>query len=282
MKTRLITAAIWMAFGYLVLYFSEMNSIVLGTAIAIFCGVICSDFLCAKGLQKKLKLFIPCVAFAVIIPGTIYLPGVYMTPLMYIPIYVFVLFVCMFAVFFHTTISVEDMLFSFFGVLLIAVSFGVYNIRSCADNKFTSFWAILIMGIPWLSDSAAYFAGSAFGKHKLCPNISPKKTVEGAIGGVIVATTGPLLVGYVFSLIYGNVYINYAILPVIGFINSLISIGGDLLFSIVKRYCGIKDYGNLMPGHGGLLDRFDSVILCSTSVLIFSQYFTIIAEQVAA
>ena len=94
---------------------------------------------------------------------------------------------------------------------------------------------------------------------------------------MLCATISPLVFGLVFQLIYGNVAINYAILPVIGIVNALISILGDLLFSVIKRGCGIKDYGSIMPGHGGLLDRFDSVILCVPVVYILSRYVTIIA-----
>ena len=171
----------------------------------------------------------------------------------------------------------SDILFACAGVYMLSMSMGLFAICASSENRFAAFWVVLIVGIPWIADSGAYFIGSAIGKHKLSPVISPKKTVEGAVGGVICATVVPLLFGLVFQLIYGNVTINYAILPVIGFINALISILGDLLFSVIKRGCDIKDYGTIMPGHGGLLDRFDSVILCVPVVYYMSHFVTIIA-----
>ena len=141
------------------------------------------------------------------------------------------------------------------------------------DPKHAAFWIVICLGIPWLADSAAYFAGSYFGKHKLCPEISPHKTVEGAVAGIIVGTLSALLIGLIFKLIYGDVTIYYGVLVLIGFVNSIVSIFGDLIFSVMKRSCHIKDFGSIMPGHGGLLDRFDSVLFCIPVVYIFSQFF---------
>ncbi len=114
--------------------------------------------------------------------------------------------------------------------------------------------------IAWVCDTSAYFVGRSFGKHKLVPKLSPKKTIEGAIGGIL----GSVLVGVLFGYI---LYVNethdiriIAILVVITFVGSIIAQLGDLLASGIKRDHNIKDYGNLIPGHGGIMDRFDSVI----------------------
>ena len=116
-------------------------------------------------------------------------------------------------------------------------------------------WLIFI--IAFGTDIFAYFTGMLLGKHKLCPNLSPKKTVEGAIGGILGAV--------VFSVIFGVFYLSngrpvsfgFILMAVIG---SVVSQLGDLTASAFKRKMGIKDYGNLIPGHGGILDRFDSVL----------------------
>ena len=99
----------------------------------------------------------------------------------------------------------------------------------------------------------------AFGKHKLAPVVSPKKTVEGAIGGVVGATLLMLLVVYLFNR-FANLEIDYAAAALMGAIGAVIGQVGDLSFSIIKRQTGIKDYSHIFPGHGGVLDRFDSVI----------------------
>ncbi len=120
--------------------------------------------------------------------------------------------------------------------------------------------------IAWVCDTCAYFAGRALGKHKLVPILSPKKTVEGAIGGVIGAVAVGAIFGY---LLYRNETHDVSViivLIVITFVGSIISQLGDLLASGIKRDHNIKDYGNIIPGHGGIMDRFDSVIFVTPCI----------------
>lgn len=112
--------------------------------------------------------------------------------------------------------------------------------------------------LAFLSDTGAYFAGMAFGSHKLAPVISPKKTVEGVLGGVIAAILGMILYGLVLQFVF-KFQVNFLFAVLYGILGSGISVFGDLSFSVMKRQTGIKDYGNLIPGHGGVLDRFDSM-----------------------
>lgn len=114
--------------------------------------------------------------------------------------------------------------------------------------------------IAMLSDTGAYFAGRAFGSRKLAPAVSPNKTWEGVVGGVISAVLGMLL----YTLILGVVFqfqVNYLYAVVYGILGSAIGVFGDLCLSVIKRQTGIKDYGKLIPGHGGVLDRFDSMMM---------------------
>ena len=114
--------------------------------------------------------------------------------------------------------------------------------------------------VACINDTGAYFAGMLFGRHKLAPVISPKKTVEGAVGGVLSV----MIVMLLYTLILGfgfDFYVNYAFALVYGLFGALVGIFGDLCFSVIKRQTGIKDYGNLIPGHGGVLDRMDSMVL---------------------
>lgn len=117
--------------------------------------------------------------------------------------------------------------------------------------------------VAFASDAGAYFAGRYFGRHKLAPVVSPHKTVEGAIGGVICAIAAMILYSLILSLPIEalNFNVNYLYAVIYGLLGSLAGIMGDLCFSIIKRQTGIKDYGNLIPGHGGVLDRFDSMML---------------------
>ena len=137
------------------------------------------------------------------------------------------------------------------------------------------FFILLILCFAWGGDTCAYFAGRAFGKHKLCPVVSPKKTVEGAIGGVL----GTMVFGVAATLIYSiaadrmeaftrsNIGVSmYVVIALLACVAAVLGIYGDLFASVVKRQCGIKDYGTIFPGHGGILDRFDSVMLIAPFV----------------
>jgi phosphatidate cytidylyltransferase len=114
----------------------------------------------------------------------------------------------------------------------------------------------------------AYVVGSLIGKHKLIPEISPKKTVEGAIGGVVGAIIAFLLFGLILDLAVEGMEVRYLVLAIYAAILAVVSQLGDLIASLIKREHGVKDYGNLLPGHGGIMDRFDSILAVSTILLI--------------
>ena len=124
----------------------------------------------------------------------------------------------------------------------------------------------------WVSDTGAWFFGRLFGKHKLIPEVSPKKTVEGAVGGVLSAALAFVLYGFIIHRIDASLSPNYLILAVSGVICAIVSQFGDLIASLVKRHYGIKDYGNVFPGHGGVMDRFDSVLLVSPVLYLLITY----------
>ena len=122
------------------------------------------------------------------------------------------------------------------------------------------YFILIPFAMAFLSDTGAYFAGLNFGKHKLAPTISPKKTVEGVIGGVLCAIIGMLIYCFVLQIGF-KMHVNYLAAILYGALGAAAGVFGDLCFSVVKRQVGIKDYGNLIPGHGGILDRFDSMMV---------------------
>lgn len=123
-----------------------------------------------------------------------------------------------------------------------------------------------------ITDIFAYLVGRKWGKHKLCPVISPKKTVEGSIGGILATVVVLLLMGSILERTI-PIQVNYPMLTVYAVISSIIGQFGDLSMSAVKRCLGVKDFGNLFPGHGGVLDRFDSLLFIAPFTLLFCRYF---------
>lgn len=126
----------------------------------------------------------------------------------------------------------------------------------------------------FMSDTGAYFMGRALGKHKLCPHVSPNKTVEGSIGGFIGSVVGMIIYHLVVKATV-SLDLGWAMIIVLGLVGSLLGQIGDLSFSVIKREFGIKDYGAIFPGHGGVLDRFDSVLFVSPA------YYLIITAVLA-
>ncbi len=122
------------------------------------------------------------------------------------------------------------------------------------------YYIIVPFLMAFLPDTGAYFAGRAFGRHKLAPVISPKKTIEGVIGGAVSSVLGMMLYCLIVSIFCG-MQVNYYAAVLFGIASAAGSVFGDLCFSVIKRQTGIKDYGNLIPGHGGILDRFDSMMV---------------------
>ena len=164
----------------------------------------------------------------------------------------------------------EQITMVFFGVVYVGIMLSfIYQTRMLEEGK----WLVWLIFVgSWISDTFAYCTGMLIGKHKLSPKVSPKKSIEGSIGGIL----GAALVGAIYALaiknkieVISNPVLAFA---VIGGASSVISQLGDLAASAIKRNKDIKDYGNLIPGHGGILDRFDSVIFTAPIVFYLSSY----------
>ena len=161
----------------------------------------------------------------------------------------------------HKEIKFSSLCVAFFSGLIYPFLMGaLVRLRGMEEGVY---YILVAFIISMVADSGAYFAGRAFGKHKLAPVISPKKTVEGAIGGVILNILGMILYTFILNKCFGFTQVNYFYAAIYGFVGAFGSMLGDLTFSVAKRQVGIKDYGNLFPGHGGILDRFDSTMICA-------------------
>ena len=178
-------------------------------------------------------------------------------------LFLFMLFVV--AVFSKGKKDVMNMAFVY--VVVSFITNGYASIVLLRDYQFGEYIYMLVFICPWMTDIFAYFTGYFFGKHKLIPDVSPKKTIEGAIGGIVFSTLILVGYGYVMSTFVEELNANYLAFICVGIVLSIVSQCGDLIFSLIKRKYGVKDYGNLLPGHGGMLDRCDSVIASAPIVL---------------
>lgn len=157
------------------------------------------------------------------------------------------------------TRKLEDALVTITGIFYVI--YFSYHVELIVDENSRFIWLVFLTAFG--TDIMAYFSGYAFGKHKLCPKISPKKTIEGSIGG----TLGSVLFCGLFGYFFLPEFITHCM--IIGALGGVVSQFGDLTASIFKRKMGIKDYGNLIPGHGGIMDRFDSVLFTAPMVYYY-------------
>lgn len=158
-----------------------------------------------------------------------------------------------------------DAAITLIGFLYVGILFSFIPLVNIKSSGQFLVWLIFIGS--WVCDTAAYYSGKYLGKRKLCPEVSPKKTIEGSIGGLLGSTIGCGIFGLIVSSYVQEVQLIHFFL--IGALCGIMGQFGDLVASSVKRYVGIKDYSNLIPGHGGILDRFDSILFNSAVVFYY-------------
>ena len=164
----------------------------------------------------------------------------------------------------------EQILAAFFGVFYVAVMLSfIYQTRMLPGGAYTV-WLVFLCS--WGCDTCAYCVGMLIGKHKMTPKLSPKKSWEGAVGGVVGAALLGMIYGFVFQNAMGTTTKEILLIALICAIGAVISMVGDLTASAIKRNYDIKDYGKLIPGHGGILDRFDSVIFTAPIIFYLAFY----------
>ena len=173
-------------------------------------------------------------------------------------------------VFTYPKYHTEQLLAAFFGVFYVAVMLSyIYQTRMLALGAYVV-WLVFLCS--WGCDTCAYCVGVLIGKHKMAPVLSPKKSVEGAVGGVVGAALLTVIYTMIFKNAMGITQTEVWILAGISAVGALISMVGDLTASAIKRNYEIKDYGKLIPGHGGILDRFDSVIFTAPIIYFLAVY----------
>ena len=185
-------------------------------------------------------------------------------------------FVYIFLIFCFTMLSMGEIKFLQAAELIAWTLYIMLGIMSIALLRRQGQAGVYLYGLvfigAWMTDTGAYFVGVLFGKHKLIPKVSPKKTVEGAFGGILGCVVGFVLYGFIIQVV-SQVQVNYVAITILAIIISVVSQFGDLVASYIKREREIKDFGFIFPGHGGVLDRFDSIIAVAPTIY-FITYFT--------
>ena len=278
MKTRIITALVGLAILFPVLYFSNtwLFPIMFGIAAAISGWEMVS----AVGYGKKHYITIPtalfCFAvtvsarvrdiFPALLPDSI--PRSFAIVALTAVYLFYLLSVCVFA---YSKLSARKVLTAFSLSFFSAFAFYCFVLV----QSFAPYDYLLIIIAAWFGDTFAIFGGKFFGKKKLAPKLSPKKTVAGAMCGVIGAVVGFLIYNLIVTFCFGS-DVNHLLRLALAIPASLIAQLGDLVASAIKRDCGVKDFGKLLPGHGGITDRFDSVMFLSIATFLFislAKYF---------
>lgn len=256
MKMRLLAAVVLIPVLLVILFVAP--PVVLAVAAGLVCAIASWELLTGTGLVKHIRLNVYTSCFAFCIPLWCYFGMQESVALIATFIYSVLLFG-------EILLSKGKLPFEKVAVCYVGAMVIPYLLSSLVRIMGDGSGRILI-AIPFvlafLADSGAYFIGCAWGKHKLAPVISPKKSVEGLFGGIAFAVAGMLLYCLIVASFF-DAEVNYLYAFTYGVIGALCGTFGDLCFSAIKRQTGIKDYGKLIPGHGGMLDRLDSVIFVS-------------------
>lgn len=178
------------------------------------------------------------------------------------------------AVFKHNEVKFNTICTALFSALYI--SFGFHYLESMLKFEYGLGMLFFVLIAAFVTDSGAYFTGRTFGKHKLAPNLSPKKTVEGSIGGILSSVAAIFIYKYIMEYAYNGIELNTVNMVINVVVAAIAGEIGDLSASLVKRELGIKDYGKIMPGHGGVLDRFDSIMFVAPTVYFLNEILPII------
>lgn len=271
MKTRIISAVVGIIIFILAIALSFKSTVVLGVALAILNAIGIYEML----YNTKLVSLKPLVFVASAFGASVLLILGFATRLgsiiFCLPLYLAYFFVIAVAsILLHKQLNSTALFTLIAAPLILSVAFGCLYLLFVDSRGMKGFQFFFIFLFAWGADTGAYFTGTFLGKHKLAPEISPKKTVEGSVGGIITAVLLSCVCGLIYKYCF-DVDVSFLRLCIYAAVFSVFGMIGDLFTSFIKRDCGIKDYGNIMPGHGGVLDRFDSVLFIAPFYFLATQ-----------
>lgn len=284
MKTRVISGTVIAAI--LISAFVFMFTPIIDIFFIVLATAACYEIVKITGIRNKV-LKVLAIAYAAVLPVLVIYAGNMEIPVLATIAYVIVLIALTVFSYSNNNIEFKELAMTIYASVVVPTAFATIGLVSNAYLRFEGaisqgetrilLWDTVATAL--LTDVFAYFVGVKFGKHKMSPHLSPKKSIEGAVGGVVLVTLFQVAALFVFEKI---LHLDGFFMPIWFYIIttvfiSLTSMVGDLMASLIKRDFGVKDYSNLIPGHGGIMDRFDSVILASPTMYILVTLFGLVA-----
>lgn len=261
MLKRILTAIITLPILVFLLWLN--NTIAMCAAMTLVSVLAVGEVLLATKYFSNKGVCAVCMIFVAALPSVLTFDILIPFFPMIAALFLLAMFVIM--LFDHEHVRFEEISLMAFVSFLVPLSLSTMIFLQ-KNFQFGIFYVVITILIPWISDAGAYFVGSAMGKHKMAPKISPKKSWEGFFGGLVAAIISVIIVGFgypwVDSLINGvkSFTVNVPLLVILAVIGTVLGVIGDFSASLLKRQCAVKDFGSILPGHGGILDRFDSVL----------------------
>ena len=269
MKTRIITGLIMLIVCLPVIIFS--GTVLFPIFLSLMCLIGTFELLKCVRCEREYYISVPSLVLAAGFPSAVWFITDKRT-LVFVTVavvFVFLIYLMSVTVMMRGKVRLVDTGFRFTMLAYVIGGFSAaVKLRTLENGEYIFF---MVYVVAFFTDIFAYFTGYFFGRHKLIPEVSPKKTVEGAVGGLVFGAASLALYGFVIHCISG-LEPNYLFLCIAGFSVSIISQFGDLITSLLKREFGIKDFGNILPGHGGVLDRFDSVLAAAPALFLLCTF----------
>lgn len=270
MLQRIIFGALYAISAIALFLFASSDIICLAVALLIMAGLY--EFFNAVGYTRDKKALVAIsYVYSLLMIICLYFTKSWNSIHIFTTVGVYAVTMFIYMVLNHDRIHFDNVAVSLLGTCYITLFLiNIYLLRCDLRNGKLLIWLPFI--IAWLTDTFAYFAGRFFGKHKLIPSVSPKKTVEGSVGGIIGAVLIMVAYIYVCGRFFNLSSPDYIKGIISAIVISVLAQFGDLVASCIKREHGVKDFGSLVPGHGGILDRFDSVLFISPVVYCLVYY----------